>query len=157
MPPSWAVIARAAGLVLCLAGPSDAQTEIFGDWERNCAPDEPCTFTQANADAETNDVRMRTEISLVAPGQILMSVVVPDSVLLTEGPWLTVDGIYVGELNYVRCPAGCLARILFTEAQFNLVANGTRAVITVTSNGQRVGLVISLDGLLEGLTSLDRE
>lgn len=152
---------RLAGLVaaaLLLTTAPNAQTAgeptVFGDWERTCITGPDCTFTQANADAATNDIRMRTEISIVSDTQILMSVIVPGSVLLTEGPWLTVDGIYVGELNYVRCSSGCLARILFTDQQFSLVSGGSRGVITVTANGQRVGLVVSMDGLQEGLASL---
>ncbi|ABD54943.1 invasion associated locus B family protein [Jannaschia sp. CCS1] len=146
-------------LVLCHIAPAAAQSPdqstVFGDWERVCSTDGACVFSQANADADTNDIRMRTEISRVSDTQILMSVVVPDSVLLTEGPWLTIDGIYVGELNYVQCPGGCLARILFTDQQFRLVSGGTRGVITVTAGGQRVGLVVSMDGLQDGLASLD--
>jgi len=127
---------------------------VFGDWERSCSEGESCTFTQANADAETNDIRMRTEISMVSDTQILMSVIIPDSVLLTEGPWLTMDGIYVGELNYVRCSGGCLAQVLFTDQQFQLVSSGNRGVITVSAGGRRVGIVVSMDGLQAGLASM---
>ena len=98
---------------------------------------------------------MRTEISMVSDNGILMSVIVPDSVLLTEGPWLTVDGVFVGELNYVRCSNGCLARILFTYQQFRLVSGGNKGVIAVTAGGERVGLVISMNGLEDGLILSD--
>lgn len=152
-----AALAALIGLGLLFAAPAPAQEAenvvVFGDWERVCTDEGRCTFSQANADPETGDIRMRTEISALSDTQTLLSVIVPDSVLLTEGPWLTVDGLYVGELNYVRCPGGCLARMVFTPQQFQLVAGGTRAVITVTAGGQRVGLVISMDGLQTGLAA----
>lgn len=96
---------------------------------------------------------MRTEFSRVAGNQTLMRVIVPNSVLLVDGPWLTIDGVYVGELNYVRCSGGCEATVVFSDAQFRQVVGGKRGVITVTVGGQRVGIVISLDGLAEGINS----
>ena len=130
------------------------ETRVFGDWQQFCTADGACRLTQANADPETEDIRMRTEFSRVAENQILMRVIVPNSVLLVDGPWLTVDGVYVGELNYVRCSSGCEATIIFTNAQIRQVVGGNRGVITVTAGGQRVGIVISLDGLAEGITSV---
>lgn len=144
--------------ILLQVTPAFTQTLVeqatYGDWERTCAEGGECILSQANADPETDDIRMRTEISVVSDSQILMSVVVPDTVMLTEGPWLTVDGIYVGELNYIRCSQGCVARVLFTPEQFRLVANGNRGAITVTAAGQRIGIVVSFDGLAEGLVTL---
>ena len=146
-------------LALLQTAPADAQTsaepEIFGSWQRTCLDGASCKLAQANADPKTNDIRMRTEISMVSDNGILMSVIVPDSVLLTEGPWLTVDGVFVGELNYVRCSNGCLARILFTYQQFRLVSGGNKGVIAVTAGGERVGLVISMNGLEDGLILSD--
>lgn len=137
------------------AAQSFAETKIFGDWQRNCVDVSSCTLTQANASPGTDDIRMRTEISVVAETGILISVIVPESVLLTEGPWLTVDGVFVGAFTYVRCANGCLAQILFPDQQFRLVSGGNRGVVTVSVGGRRVGLVLSLNGLEDGLASFN--
>lgn len=140
---------------LAQGGTNEAfETRVFGDWQRSCTADGACQLTQANADSESQDIRMRTEFSRVGADQILMRVIVPDSVLLVEGPWLTIDGVYVGALNYLQCSNGCEATILFTDTQVRQVVGGDRGVITVTAGGQRVGIVISLDGLAQGLASI---
>jgi invasion protein IalB len=75
--------------------------------------------------------------------------------LLTEGPWLTVDGLFIGPLTYVTCAGGCLARTAYTEAQFTLIAQGQRGVVTVITNtGQRIGVALSLAGLPEAAKAL---
>ena len=127
------------------------ETRVFGDWQQSCTADGTCRLTQANVDSETEDIRMRTEFSRVAENQILMRVIVPNSILLVDGPWLTIDGVYVGKLNYVRCSSGCEATIIFSNTQIRQVVGGNRGVITVTAGGQRVGIVISLDGLADGI------
>lgn len=148
--------------VFCLAGlicgvapalAQDAGSVTYGDWEQHCNVAGRCVLSQANADAITGDIRMRTEISLDTDDQVLFSVTVPASVLLTEGPWLTVDGVFIGELTYTQCPNGCRASIIFTREEFSLVHSGERGVITVSATGRRIGMILSLDGLAEGVSS----
>lgn len=135
---------------------TDVETVTFGDWERTCRAGVQCVLSQSNADSGSGDIRMRTEISLPSHKQVLMSVVVPNIVILTEGPWLTVDGIFVSELKFVNCQNGCLARVLFTNPMFGLVTGGKRGIVTVSAGGQRIGLVLSMDGLAEGLQSISK-
>lgn len=151
----WA-LPSAASLALGLALPvwAEEAPQVFGDWEMACA-EAGCTLSQANAEAGTDNIRMRTEFSLTARDRLLLSVTVPAAVLLTEGPWLTVDGLYLGKLDYVSCTGGCLSRAYFSGAEIGLLAGGQRAVVTVTTSaGQRLGIPVSLDGLAAGLTAL---
>lgn len=152
----WALPSAARATVLALALPVWAQDtpQVFGDWEMACA-EALCTLSQANAEAGTGNIRMQTEFSLPAPDRLLLSVTVPTAVLLSEGPWLTVDGLYLGKLDYVSCTGGCLSQAYFSGAEIGLLAGGQRAVVTVTTTGgQRLGISVSLAGLTEGLTAL---
>ncbi len=149
--------ARAAALVLALAAPVGAQGtgEVFGDWELACPDEGDCTLSQANAEPGTDNVRMRSVFTAPGGERLLLSVTVPSSVLLSEGPWLTVDGVYLGALDYVNCTSGCLARTFVTAGEATMLAAGSRGVVTVTTSaGQRIGIPVSLNGLTAGLTAL---
>jgi len=130
--------------------------ETFGDWDYTCVADGACTLTQANVEKGTENVRMRTEIARLTSGQVVLSVTLPENLLLTEGPWLTVDGLFIGPLTYLTCgDGGCTARAAYTAAQFGLLAKGARGVVTViTNSGQRIGVAMSLNGLTNGLSRL---
>lgn len=131
------------------------ETVVFGAWEMTCVDDEPCKLTQANVESGTDNVRMRSVVSLGSDNRVLLSVTLPTAVLLTDGPWLTVDGVYVGELEYITCASGCLARTSYYRAAFGLISSGSRGIVTVVSNsGQRIGVTLSLSGLADGVTEL---
>lgn len=131
------------------------EREVFGDWEMTCVDDEPCKLTQANVESGTDNVRMRSAVSLSSDNRVVLSVTLPTAILLTDGPWLTVDGVYVGELEYITCASGCLARTSYSPAAFNLISSGSRGIVTVVSNsGQRIGVTLSLSGLVDGVTAL---
>ena len=115
----------------------------------------PVKLTQANVESGTDNVRMRSAVSLSSDNRVLLSVTLPTAVLLTDGPWLTVDGVFVGELEYLTCASGCLARTGFHPGAFGLISGGSRGIVTVISNsGQRIGVTLSLSGLADGVTAL---
>jgi invasion protein IalB len=148
----WAMISTVA---LPASHAMAQETAVFGDWEMTCAADEPCKLTQANVESGTDNVRMRSAVSLSSDNRVLLSVTLPTAVLLTDGPWLTVDGVFVGELEYITCASGCLARTSYHPGAFGLISGGSRGIVTVISNsGQRIGVTLSLSGLADGVTAL---
>lgn len=152
----FAALSAVISMVALPASPAMAQeAAVFGDWEMTCVDDEPCKLTQANVESGTDNVRMRSAVSLSSDNRVLLSVTLPTAVLLTDGPWLTVDGVYVGELEYITCASGCLARTSYNWAAFGLISSGSRGIVTVISNsGQRIGVTLSLSGLADGVTAL---
>ena len=134
-----------------------AATEVYGDWELSCQGEPKiCSLSQANVEESSGNVRMRTEIMRLASGQYLLQLSLPQTVLLTDGPWLTVDGVYIGPLSYISCAAGCIARTTYSTGEIQSLINGTRAVVTVlTVGGQRLGVAMSLSGMKDAIPALD--
>ncbi len=104
---------------------------------------------------ESDDIVLQTDFSLSAAGDVLLSIRVPTAVDLRAGPWMTVDGLYATELEYVTCASNCQAVTAFKSGAIDGLLAGTNALITVVGmDGGRIGMKISLNGLSAGLRDL---
>ena len=127
---------------------------VFGAWERICTPDATCYLSQVNQRPETGETVMRTDVAPVDGGGVIVAVRVPSAVSVTEGPWLTVEGVYIGELTYQHCASGCVASATLPAGLAAALTSDGNAVVTlVTLEGARVGVPILLDGLGAGLSA----
>ena len=131
----------------------------YGDWELKCvkglAGGTQCSISQLNKRRDTGDVVMRSEITSTGKDGLLLSIIVPQDVLLTSGPWLTIDGLYVDKLTYLSCKGGCIATLPLDQSRLPLLLHGNRGVLTVTLNsGQRIGISLSLKGITKAIKAL---
>lgn len=137
---------------LLLAGTASAE-ESFGSWDVTCSDDKICLAEQVNQD-KTGETVMRTDIAPV-DGGLVLQVKVPAKVRLTEGPWLTVDGVYISDLKFENCANGCLARVALPSARAAALTQGKQAMITVTGlDGRRIGIPLLPTGLSDAITSI---
>lgn len=149
-----------AGLLASGAVAQTEDTAVFGDWEKRCIAraegGQECRLIQINKNAANGNVVMRSELAVSGEGNLVVLFGVPLSISLNEGPWLTVDGVYVAELSYERCTAsGCNAIGVFGRFETTFLLKGKRAVVTLQpQNGVRVGIPVSLDGLPEAYGAL---
>lgn len=96
---------------------------------------------------------MRTDVALTSGDGLILSVRVPSNVLLSEGPWLTVSGVYMAELEYVHCASGCTATVVLPSDLAQGLLSASDGMITVISIDQsRRGIPVSLVGLNDALT-----
>lgn len=134
---------------------SAAVAESYGDWELSCPEGLTCRLTQTTADRDGNTV-MQTLVGVDGSKKLFLQITVPNSVALTEGPWLTVDGLFLTELTYQNCPGGCVAQIPITAFLLSSLTSGSLAKVTVARpDSTRVGISMSLTGLKDGIAALD--
>ncbi len=157
------IIAALSGLLVsCLMFPLvawSAETTSYGDWELECRTRSDsraaCTISQLNKRRGTEEIVMRSEIVALKGDGFLLSMKVPQDVLLTTGPWLTIDGLYVEKLTYHSCSGGCVATLVLNQQILPFFIQGKRGVLTVVlTSGQRIGITLSLTGITSALKAL---
>lgn len=149
-----------AGMLLLPATTWPSSATAYGDWELQCvsesAPGTGCSISQLNKRRGTDQIVMRSEITSHPGRGLLLSMKVPQDVLLTSGPWLTVDGLYLDQLTYISCKGGCIATLPLDQARLPYLLHGNRGVLTVVlSSGQRIGISLSLKGITEAIRALN--
>lgn len=145
-----------AALALVPAVLPAQETATFGAWERLCAADGGCILSQVNRRPGTDDTVMRTDIAPLDGGGLLVAVRVPSAVRLDEGPWLTVEGVFVTALSFRNCAAGCVASATLPPGLAASLLSGGRAVVSLVAlDGARIGIPVQLDGLRDGLGTVD--
>jgi invasion protein IalB len=155
-----ALITLVPNLTYAQAEEAPVEGITFGNWEKLCRPGvearEACRLIQLNKNAASGNVIMRTEIAIAENGNLVFLATVPLGLDLSDGPWLSVDGVYIAELKYDRCSVnGCNAVGVFGRFETSFFLNGENAVITIQpQEGVRVGISISLGGFLEGYESV---
>lgn len=136
-----------AGLLAVFCTGANAET---GYWDSVCDAG-ACVASQLNVNGDGEAV-MRTDISAFADGSVLFSVRVPNAVLLDEGPWLTIGGVFVGALSYLHCANGCIARMTLSAELATGLFSGADAVVTVVGlDLSRRGIPVALAGLEDAL------
>lgn len=144
-----------ASLILALitVGAAHAQdTRAFGDWDEICT-DATCVLAQQTQRPNSDDIILSSEFRVdPATDTVTMRVRVPRQVDLRQGPWLTIDGLFVGKMTYLNCEIGCSSFVRFDRAAIDGLLVGERGMITVIgTRGTRLGLPFSLQGLRAGL------
>ena len=141
---------------LLLAGAAHAGTS-YGDWNVTCPDGKPCMAEQINQNRKSGKTVMRTDIAPVKGG-FFVQVQVPSAVRLDEGPWLTVDGVFVTALKYETCTDGCVARVALPAARASALTQGKSAMVTVTGlDGRRIGIPLMPTGLDKALAAISKK
>lgn len=140
-------LAVAAVMLFASAAVAQAQDTF---WDSACDAG-VCVASQINVNAE-GDAVMRTDITSYPDGSALFSVRIPNAVLLGEGPWLTVGGVYLAEMAYVHCANGCIATATLSPDLATGFYLDADAVVTVVGlDRSRRGIPVSLRGLAAAL------
>lgn len=151
MAGKWLV----ANLCLLAVCPLAVHGQEGSYWQQQC-DGSTCIASQINVNAD-GDAVMRTDIAAGPDKSLILSVRVPDKILLSEGPWLTVSGVYIAEMEYVHCANGCIATVILPESTSSGLLTATEAMVTVVNlDGSRRGIPVSLTGLSASLTPIDR-
>lgn len=138
----------------------DFVTEVFGDWERRCTPDNSnCFMYQVALNQEGNPV---SEVSIVAiEGQQAAAgatIVTPLGTLLTEGLVIQVDGGEARRYEYQFCNrSGCFSRFGIDADYLLSLKRGATAlmrVFSVSNPSQPVTLQLSLTGFTAAFDGL---
>ena len=136
------------------AGPASyaQESRVFGDWEEICT-DTKCVLAQETQRPNSDDVILSSTFNVERKTDtVIMRVNVPRQVDLRQGPWLTIDGLFVAQMSYVNCENSCLSVVLFDRSSIDGLLVGDRGMITVIgTSGTRLGLPFSLKGLRDGL------
>lgn len=137
------------GLALILGvciGNSTHATENF--WSNVCSEDR-CVAVQKTGDNAGNIV-METRVSQHLSGGLTINVRVPNKVSLLDGPWLTADGVYIGELDYLQCPDNCFAEITLSKTIAEALLSVDKGMITLVGmDGRRLGVAFRPAGLAD--------
>jgi len=150
-----------------LSGPpaADAQgvlKSVQGDWQVRCdmPPDskgEICALIQSVTAEDRPNVGL-TVIILKTVDQkgLMMRVLAPLGVLLTEGLRLKVGQKVLGPTGFVYCiPNGCVAEFSMDEKLVTLLKSGQEANFIIFSKPEEgIGIPVSLAGFGQGLDKL---
>lgn len=139
------------GAVLALGLVQTAQSQDTALWELICE-NNTCAAVQLNANADGRAV-MRTEVVRNGDNSLLISVRLPNAVMINDGPWLTVSGVYLSEMEYLNCFQGCVASVALPVNLAEGLLSASEAVVTVIGMDKtRRGVPINLVGLRETLS-----
>ena len=136
--------------------------ETSGDWSLRCLKGEeegaaePCQLYQLLQDDQGNNVAEFSIFPLQPGGRAAAgaTIVAPLETLLTENLTIAVDGSAAREYPFTFCnPAGCVARVGFTEEELTQFRRGNAATLRMVPVGapdQPVVLTVSLSGFTAG-------
>jgi invasion protein IalB len=166
-----ASLRRFAGLLLTaalsLTGLPIAQAQgvlksVQGDWQVRCdtpsdSKTEVCALIQSVTAEDRPNVGL-TVIILKTVDQkgLMMRVLAPLGVLLTEGLRLKIGQKLLGPTGFVYCiPNGCVAEFSMDEKLVSLLKSGQEANFIIFSKPEEgIGIPVSLAGLGQGLDKL---
>ena len=142
--------------------------EEFGDWALRCLKAEegkldPCQLYQLLMDSDGNAVAEFSTFPLPPGGQAAAgaTIVAPLETLLTQNLRLTIDGGQPKVYPFTFCnPAGCVARVGFTEAEVTQLKRGNKAtlrMVPAAAPDEEVILEVSLTGFTAGFNSVDEQ
>src|SRR5262249_22810979 len=168
---NWMPYSRLALLLILVAGsalarlPAVAQgvvKSVQGDWQVRCdtPPDskaEVCALMQSVTAEDRPNVGLTVIILKTADQKgLMMRVLAPLGVLLTEGLRLKVGQKLLGPTGFVYCiPNGCVAEFSMDEKLVTLLKSGQEANFIIFSKPEEgIGIPVSLAGLGQGLDKL---
>jgi len=157
-------LALVAGLSLARL-PASAQgvvKSVQGDWQVRCdtPPDakaEVCALMQSVTAEDRPNVGLTVIILKTADQKgLMMRVLAPLGVLLTEGLRLKIGQKLLGPTGFVYCiPNGCVAEFSMDEKLVTLLKSGQEANFIIFSKPEEgIGIPVSLAGLGQGLARL---
>lgn len=142
--------------VVQAAAPTSSTTEL-GEWTFKCEKPasgaEQCALVQS-VQADNNAAIGLSIIVVRSPnGQMLMRVLAPLGVLLTNELGLTIDDFTVGKVPFIRClTTGCVAEAVLTEDLLNRLNKGKMAYFVIAQTPeQSFAMPVALRGFTEGV------
>lgn len=144
---------------------ADAQgalKSVQGDWQIRCdtPPDanaEVCALIQAVTAEDRPNVGLTVVIlKTVDQKGLMMRVLAPLGVLLTEGLRLKVGQKLLGPTGFVYCtPSGCVAEFSMDDKLVTLLKSGQEANFIIFAKPEEgIGIPVSLAGFGQGLEKL---
>lgn len=156
-----ALMAMLGALALPVAAQDEAEPG-YGDWQMRCEilvdETEQCALTQFVRDEDREGLWLRAYAFRPAGGDgtVLLSVLVPLQVILTEKLGLRIDRSVLLRFDFITCAIdGCLVSIELSETLRAALGAGREALfIYYFERDVGVGIPVSLDGLAAGLEAL---
>lgn len=162
---------KAGLLAVTLAGlaffPAAAQAQgvvrsVHQDWQIRCdtppgAQSEQCALMQSVVAEDRANMGISVIVLRIADNKsLLLRVIAPLGVLLTNGLGLVIDKNNVGNTGFVRClPLGCVAEVILDDNLIRLLRNGQVATFSIFQSPEEgIGFPISLRGFGEGFDKL---
>lgn len=147
------------------AGESRDKKEVYQDWALHFSPENSAWILEQRVFVEGNEksplVHMAfRKVETKDKKDLLLAVLkVPLGILLDSGLQLRTDNEQPVKISLHHCAAaGCMALWpLQTDLRKKLETGKSAQVIFQLTNGQQVGVPVSLSGLRDGLAALDKK